>query len=327
MIGLGHHFFYTYLDQRQTNSFPQFYIILIATALAFLFKACVVSAVLIAYDQQLWHTFRRKSLKGSQINSLFAIPYSPFQLLDPRHVMKATLPWSLALLCWLIPLAAVFPPGSIEVVGHLRSDPSADLDAPSLNMQQDTTDVIAGFTGFAETCYNSPAQDIRRSTARTILDHAIVPFTSPCGSNCSYSLEFSGPAFQCRNSTYDSDNPQFGAITDAMYLEATTVNNSFWLFFTASTIPGDPPAGRVQAVSCETYEATYNLGITFSDNNLVVARNVEYGNLINWTAAEASCGGSTNNWAAVNMAAISQSVMLLLNGTASTTSISLVCWC
>lgn len=83
--------------------------------LAILVEVSLLSGISVAYDQALWRLFRRKPLKAFIIDKLATLVSSPWNLFRKDIIVSAPLEWSLSLLCFLIAIAAVFPPGALTV--------------------------------------------------------------------------------------------------------------------------------------------------------------------------------------------------------------------
>jgi hypothetical protein len=316
---------FRYFDQQPTTSIEQGRLTAISVAFTFVFKSCVVIAVLTSFDQQMWFTFRQKPLKGSHIERIFSAPTSIFSLLHLHILRVAPITWGFAALCWLIPIAAIFPPGSIRIEGHLLTS-NAQRFVPTFNSSRPTVSKIVELNGTTWD-YSGPAQVLKLSTTLTVLGHGIRQFPSPCGTNCSYTLSFQGPTFQCRNSTVDSMNPLFAARDRQVWINTNIIDNDFWIWYTYNTFNASRELSNidpiVQAVTCCTYEANYTADFLFL-NDVLSVENITFklGDPLNWTEAKTSPLGiysDRRNWIASNFAAISQSVISLLNGNVSYT--------
>jgi hypothetical protein len=269
----------------------------------------------------MWFTFRQKALKGSHIESIFTFPTNMFSLLHLDAVRIAPITWGLAVLGWIIPIAAIFPPGSIRVEGHSVSS-LAQVSVPTFNGSVPTISKVVELVGATAGGYNGPAQILKLSSTLTVLGRRIQQFQSPCGTNCSYSSTFGGPAFRCRNATTDPTNPFLGQIEDGEWLSAGIIDYEFWLWYPHFTHT-DPPLPitnqLTQAVACQTYQSQYTVDFRFV-NDVLFVENVQVvqSNPLNWTKATHSQLGTSNpddfDWLSSNYAAISQSVTSLLNG-------------
>jgi hypothetical protein len=96
----GHHAFYQHLAGKPATN--QNEMLRYGAALAYATKASLIAAVVFAYRQQIWATFRRKSLKMTTIDNLFAAvdDLSALFSLDMARMAKSAL--ALAIMCWCV---------------------------------------------------------------------------------------------------------------------------------------------------------------------------------------------------------------------------------
>lgn len=97
---ISHHVYYTHLNgmpARKQNTMLRY-----GTALAYITKASLVAAIIFGLKQQIWATFRRKNMRVSTIDSLFASVDDPHALLNLELVTKAKTAFALAMLIWLV---------------------------------------------------------------------------------------------------------------------------------------------------------------------------------------------------------------------------------
>lgn len=323
------HLLFRHFDQRSTETMSQSWLTAISVGLAFIFKACITYSLLIAFSQRLWLTYREKPLKGAYIDTLFSTPTNLYSLLNINVIRLAPITWTMALICWLTPLAAVFPPGALSVAGVLRNS-TEEVLVPTFNASANTSSLI-GWDGNAEDCYTGAGQDLLRLTTLTILGGNVLPYPSPCGPNCTYSISFRGPAFKCQNSTTDPDNPYLKGDTLGEWIETNVINNVFWLWYlNVHTDPPDPSLSfHIQAVSCHIYVAQYEIEVRFSDSSIFFEKvNVTNQNLWSGVNMTSSCIEPSLStppgpfWDALNIGAISSSVSTLLNGNITFSSIT-----
>ena len=72
--------------------------------LCLIIKACLVSAVGVAAVQETWATLRRKSVKLSGIDGMFAVLDNPLAFLTPDLWMHAKTLTVLAIVSWYVPI-------------------------------------------------------------------------------------------------------------------------------------------------------------------------------------------------------------------------------
>jgi hypothetical protein len=104
MLSVGHHFYYRSFKGALVDSTDQqTWAIRIGTGFAFLIKSCLVSAVGVAAVQETWATLRRKSVKLSGIDGMFAVLDNPLAFLTPDLWMHAKTLTVLAIVSWYVP--------------------------------------------------------------------------------------------------------------------------------------------------------------------------------------------------------------------------------
>jgi hypothetical protein len=122
LTATSHHLFYTYLNNREIEeaAVPQNWAIRIGNAFAYLFKTSLVSAVAVAYAQGFWYFVRRRSFEIGSLDKFFGVLYNPISFFSTDLFQKTTLLFGLAVVSWLLPLSAVFAPGSLTGYHPLR---------------------------------------------------------------------------------------------------------------------------------------------------------------------------------------------------------------
>jgi len=330
---LANHLLFTHFDHQSQNTIPQTTLNMISVAMAFIFRTCIGFAVLIAFTQLLWLTVRQRWLETTCIDSLFSSPNNLCSLLHFRAATKAPVTWTIALLCWLTPLTTIFPPGAISVVIS-NGNFTVESVVPTFNSSTNTSSLVA-WDGSAEDCYTGPGQDMLRLAALTMLSASPLPFSSPCGSNCTYNIGFRGPAWQCQNSTFDPENP-FGPQSqtpdeDATFLYTGIIDDVFWLWYSAQLDPPEPSVRATEVISCSVYLAWYDITIKFADSTLFYD-NVNITFESPWTGLNESTSALCTEYASdsdpgpfwdnLNIAAVTSAVATQLKGNITYSSIS-----
>lgn len=125
LTAIGHHRFYSYLNNRQVeDSVPQAWAIRIGNAFAYLFKTALVASVAVAYAQGFWFFVRRKSLAIGSLDKYFGVLYNPLSFFNTDLLQQTTLLFGLAMVSWLLPLAAVLSPGTLTGYSLLSVKPN-----------------------------------------------------------------------------------------------------------------------------------------------------------------------------------------------------------
>ncbi|CAG8909080.1 unnamed protein product [Penicillium egyptiacum] len=195
MISVGHHFYYRSLDNTLVNSVDQqTWAIRIGTGFAFLNKTFLASAVGIAAAQEIWATLRRKSVKLSAIDGMFDILTNPISFLIPDLWMYAKTLTLLAIISWLIPLAAVVTPATLSI-RLLPTSNITQLRVPTVNFTDSFWRPWVTWEGAGS--IGSPSPDISRMFTATSSSAEILPVPAPFP-NSSYTLEFWGPSYKCQ---------------------------------------------------------------------------------------------------------------------------------
>lgn len=97
-FAVGHHAFYQSLNDRPAND--QLSMLRYGAAFAFAAKACLVSAVIVAYRQRIWTTVRSRMLSVAALDSLFAATEDLSALLNLEVYQQAKVAITLAILVW-----------------------------------------------------------------------------------------------------------------------------------------------------------------------------------------------------------------------------------
>lgn len=100
-FALGHHFLYKHYDGREVgDTSEQEWIIRGGTALAFLTKTFLASALTMAYAQYVWLTFRKKFITVQAIDAVLAASHNLLSFLNGEMYWKAKTATLLALVIW-----------------------------------------------------------------------------------------------------------------------------------------------------------------------------------------------------------------------------------
>ena len=201
-LALGHHAFYQHLDGKYPEAvmtlFPQHINIAIGTGFALLFRSSLVVAVGSVYWQAFWATMLQagSSIRISDLDSLAGMLGSLLEFSN-LHVLKRNPGLVLlALLYWLLPLTALFPPGTLSVVRINQVVHSTQL-APALNLSSEAL-FQKGITPGGNPMVLGPGPLLLRLATSTALQ-SYVPQTSAIATQSSYVSQFLGPAMQCRS--------------------------------------------------------------------------------------------------------------------------------
>lgn len=121
----------------------------LANFLAIAVEICLLSGISVAYDQYLWRLFRRKSLRAVTIDKLIRLVSSPWNLVLADIVSGAPGPWLIALICLIIPVAVVFPPGALTVEFLEGVLPVGLNNVPTINLSDWGNGTVPDFSQHA----------------------------------------------------------------------------------------------------------------------------------------------------------------------------------
>ena len=269
-VACAHHIAYRYLDGKYVSIFSQFWARNLANAAAFLVKSCFTMATGLAFQEVLWQSLRRRLTKIGSIDKLFTVQTNPLNFLTADGFRTAPIALLLAAIAWTIPLAAIITPGTlgIESVTSLRDSSCA---VPSFAGGDHST--IFYQTGPSGD-YVGSSQEIRKTAIQAIPKGEVLFFASPCGSNCSFTEEFFGPALKCvdqENPSSLADTKKWTYYTSSVATEENTpltIQLSYNNYYASnkSRIPAESTPDEIsRTLLCTAYNATYKLNATFTN--------------------------------------------------------------
>ena len=132
MAAVGHYCFLAHLhDQIVDDSIiSQGWATRISVIFTRVFSISLSIALGTAYTQLLWRRLRRTALKISTIDRLFSMSSNPLKTLHSSGITNAPTLWLAAVFLPCVPIAAIFPPGALEVVSILNTT-SFDWPVPT----------------------------------------------------------------------------------------------------------------------------------------------------------------------------------------------------
>lgn len=207
---IGHHFFLHSLNDTKVND--QVWINRLSLALAFVVKASLAAAVAIAYAQKLWYSLYRvpNGVSVNGIDALFTVLESPLQFGVWDMWRSAPIAAIMALVIWLLPLTALVSPTALTVGVLTNITTNTNCSVPTINMsnQPITTSSTTLALSTADHTGNAflPSMVSQRLVGLTLRNGRQNDWSSPCGANCTYVVEFIAPSWKCNNTT-DIDNP------------------------------------------------------------------------------------------------------------------------
>ncbi|RDW60438.1 uncharacterized protein DSM5745_10896 [Aspergillus mulundensis] len=313
-LATGHHFYYRSLDNTLVNSADQqAWAIRIGTALAFLVKSSLVSAVGIAAAQEIWATLRRKSVKLSGIDGMFAVLSNPMSFFIPDMWMYAKTLTLLAIISWLIPLTAVVTPSTLAV--HLETtNRTIQSQVPTVNFTDAFWDDMVTTAGAGR--IRSPSAAISRLFTATSSSLEVVPVPA-LFPNSSYTLEFWGPSYKCQRlsevivqtqglnysdvlgNQYDSFQAlwdhEIGNVTRPVPTIISSgavpsaLNNTFFIWASGANLLWNDNATQPTELVCQLWNTSYVVDMTFTNSiQTLTPISAEHVAPANWSREEGS---------------------------------------
>ena len=183
--------------------------------------------------------------------------------------------------------------------------------------------------GFVEvgtaTSYLGPTQQLLRIPLQVLSVGTAITVPSPCGGNCSYTLSFIGPAFQCSQISASSLPP---GVFDGIESESYLIYNGTTHWSGNTEVQGLYIYRRVvdggNFTFCSSYESNYSISVQYVANLPTTLWTIRPANQLTGTDSEATQNADSINitavqWSALNLFAIQDAVAMLLSGSITQT--------
>ncbi|PYI10993.1 hypothetical protein BO78DRAFT_160813 [Aspergillus sclerotiicarbonarius CBS 121057] len=343
-LGLFH-----WLDQREvTKTIKQPYVTALSVVFVNAFRTFLAAALGMSFIQMLWKDLRVRPMRIGDLDCFLSVLTNPIYLGRVQLLGIAPIPFICALICWCIPIAMIFPAGALTVEPkslHIQANQSVPTFDPSFMGNETFQGMMAQALWQPDDfdAYSGPTNKLTRVARQAIMAGHYLPSTSPCDTDCAYTINMQGPSFECRN--YSSPNlyswvnqtyPQTQS-WEYLYLAsadyaARTNQSKYVLDFELRWMQ----AGGYQNLTCRAYESTYTLDITYTGGTQFITTRVDpirqlkssglyddYGmypqtgtkdSRINATTTGASGGNVTDIYRRANLAAVQDSLVLALSG-------------
>jgi hypothetical protein len=339
---LAQHLFYSYIDGLSPEGFivEQKWVIRIGTALAYLFKTSLVATTAVVFYHRSWYSFRRQAMSVRGLDAVFGVFENPFWFLTREMLVKTKVAAVLALMSWLLPLTAIFSPASLTGRCPLISMLILVISGKNIFIQN-AVSALDGWVNFYEflgtlpPSFAGPTPSLKRLAMSIFTGGQIIPWSSPCGANCTYVITFDGPAYNCSDTIEPSptdiapngnvlyltspgmvDLPQGASVsnftTTARFSDGIWIRRNLW-------------DGVIHTTHCKLHSSTYHLNVTYLENIQTIISNVAFHDqifgsifldLTNFKTGAVKYNSSTLNHtqSLVNFYALEQSVQGLLQG-------------
>lgn len=210
ILASAHHILYHFLDGTKVSDrvVVQQTILASGTALAFLFRACLLVGLGVTYCQVFWWSVRRSPLELSSLDSLGGLLNSIFELRNFYALLACPALAALALLMWLLPLTAILPPATLAV--GTASSLSTDTRLPYIPDYQGESlakfsnghvmHMISEITSskWYFSWYGYPTNQVLKATLSSAYQGTVLDMEYE-EANSTYATQFYGPSVQCRS--------------------------------------------------------------------------------------------------------------------------------
>lgn len=214
LLGLSaavfHHAFLHSLNDTKVND--QVRVNRYSLALAFVVKASLAAAVVVAYEQKLWYSLYGvpNGVSVSGIDALFTVLESPWQFRVWDMWRSAPIAAIMALVIWLLPLSALVSPTALTVGDLTEITTNTDCLVPTINLSNQSIHTMSTALSLSTVDHTgnlfSASMVSQRLVGLTLRNGRQSGWSSPCGANCTYNLEFIAPSWKCYR-TEDIDHP------------------------------------------------------------------------------------------------------------------------
>ncbi|KAJ7657264.1 hypothetical protein DFH06DRAFT_1297931 [Mycena polygramma] len=271
ILAVGHHVYFTSLHLTPSDETVrvgthavsrQKIANFVATVFIFLVKLCLTQSIAKAFDQRLWYTVRRSSMRLRALDALFGVLGDPSAFLNLEMVWRAKMAAGLAFIAWTAMFAVIPIPGALTVQS-LETHATEDMSVPTVDLAKDP---VGGaiYTSDVLQRYRTPGPIAQSVANKALVDASIAAWPNPCGADCSYNLTFFAPSFQCSTpssaavqavvATWDVGAVIKGTSTD-------TLNVQYISDF----------EGNIQSqTNCTSFNSTYSLSVGFRANQQTI---------------------------------------------------------
>lgn len=209
ILASAHHILYHFLDGTKVNdkATVQQTILASGTALAFLFRACLLVGLTVTYCQVFWWSIRRSPVELSSLDSLGGLLHSVFELRNFYALLACPALAALALLMWLLPLTAIIPPATLAV--KAAASWSTDIGLPYIpdyggesfakfsngHIMHMISEIT--MTKWYFSWYGYPTNQLLKTALSSAYQGTVLDMEYN-EANATYAAQFYGPSVQCQ---------------------------------------------------------------------------------------------------------------------------------
>lgn len=206
-LSVSHHSFYRLLDGQAVDAafFSQQENVAIGTALSFLVRVSLLTAITSVYWQIFWKTLQDKTLAVSTIDSLSGLLSALPEFFNNKAIVANPIITGLALLSWIVPVAIIFPPATLTVgLTHTTSPLQSFIKVPDY-LNRDAFGIVNdrhSAPNVTFSIYSGPTHQIQR-LGLGVAYQGEIPLLQAPAENASYTIHILAPTLQCRQISQD----------------------------------------------------------------------------------------------------------------------------
>ncbi|KAH7396917.1 hypothetical protein DE146DRAFT_756604 [Phaeosphaeria sp. MPI-PUGE-AT-0046c] len=249
-IAATHFALHTYLHEKRVNvdtSFPQSGVSAIGLVLVNTFRLAICFSLGVAFTQILSRRLSLQSMRLGDYDRLQHLQNDLQAWLHPKIHRVVPMLSIIAIFGWLVSVAMILPSGSLTVEPK-EFVSTSNQRVPTFNSSSAGNGTYASAfetllgtqIGWKYVCTKRP---VLATAKGTLVSRDVAASISPCGSNCTFTTPFYGPAVKCNttilNETISIDTPADGVYRPPVYTGGwSTVYSSGALDTTSSSRPG-----------------------------------------------------------------------------------------
>jgi hypothetical protein len=284
VLAIGHHRYYSSLHLSPSggvtrvgsHNIPhQIVTNFVATLFIFVVKLCLGQSVSKAFDQRLWYTVRRTSMKLGALDALFGVLSDPIAFLNFEMMWRAKLAAALAFIAWTGTFAVIPVPGSLTVQS-IETRTTQDVSVSTVNLAKEPASgliytfspISVWFPHFAlhsrfisaTGSYVTAGPIVQTVANKALLEADIAQWPSPCGPSCSYNVTFFAPTFSCSASLSSAIQARVPIWSVPPLIKGETTDT-----LTVRYISNFQTNTQSQT-NCTSFNSTYIVAVEFRDN-------------------------------------------------------------
>ncbi|CAD6446717.1 2d7a29ef-fa59-4742-aaa1-e470fbc88e72-CDS [Sclerotinia trifoliorum] len=224
---------------------------------------------MLALQEVLWFSFRKKAIKISLLDKLFTLSSNPFNF-SPSAFINAPVATCLAGFAWVIPISAILSPGSLVVGPMAHTFIDSNCSVPTFAAASSNISFYQMVPNSDPPAIQGSNPGIQKLANQIFAQGTILDPGSPCGAKSSFQLSFFGPALQCTQTTNPEYMHESADGSNLYYAEDLTRfgedENSFMgMDFTYYNHTKENYSWIYIDMLCSPYNTTYEISVNYTN--------------------------------------------------------------